>query len=73
MDTNLAVTTAERKDRLIALRKRKQAAEQGNGANGSGPYVFVTRPIRLLLSAVLRAYCFRSQITLCVQAAQLRS
>ena len=36
METNLAATTAARKERLIALRKRKQAAEQGNGTNG-GP------------------------------------
>ena len=34
METNLAVTTAARKERLIALRKRKQAGEQGNGVNG---------------------------------------
>jgi hypothetical protein len=38
METNLAATTAARKERLIALRKRKEASEQGNGANG-GPYV----------------------------------
>ncbi len=38
METNLAATTVARKERLIALWKRKQAAEQGNGANG-GPYV----------------------------------
>ncbi|CAD6587431.1 MAG: hypothetical protein TREMPRED_004757 [Tremellales sp. Tagirdzhanova-0007] len=40
MDTNLAATTAARRERLIALRKRKQAAELGNGANGSGPSYF---------------------------------
>ena len=37
METNLAATSAARKERLIALRKRKQAAEQGDGTNGSGP------------------------------------
>ncbi|ORY29627.1 cwf18 pre-mRNA splicing factor-domain-containing protein [Naematelia encephala] len=39
METNLAATSAARKERLIALRKRKQAAETGNGANG-GPSHF---------------------------------
>jgi hypothetical protein len=34
METNLAATTAARKERLIALRKRKEAVEQGEGANG---------------------------------------
>lgn len=34
MNTNLAATTAARKERLIALRKRKEAAEQGEGADG---------------------------------------
>jgi hypothetical protein len=38
VETNLAATTAARKERLIALRKRKQAAEQGNGVDG--PSVF---------------------------------
>ncbi|WVQ85877.1 hypothetical protein IAT38_008045 [Cryptococcus sp. DSM 104549] len=31
MQTNLAATAAARKERLIALRKRKEAAESGNG------------------------------------------
>ncbi|GFZ48204.1 hypothetical protein JCM24511_05952 [Saitozyma sp. JCM 24511] len=34
METNLAATTAARKERLIALRKRKEAVEQGEGTNG---------------------------------------
>lgn len=36
MDTNLAATTAARKERLIALRQRKEATEQGVAVNG-GP------------------------------------
>jgi coiled-coil domain-containing protein 12 len=37
METNLAATSAARKERLIALRKRKEAVETGDGTNGSGP------------------------------------
>lgn len=36
METNLAATTAARKERLIALRRRKEANEQGVAING-GP------------------------------------
>ena len=38
MQTNLAATSAARKERLIALRNRKQAVEQGE-ANGES-YVY---------------------------------
>lgn len=38
METNLAATQAARKERLIALRKRKEAHESGD-QNGAGPYV----------------------------------
>jgi coiled-coil domain-containing protein 12 len=37
METNLAATSAARKERLIALRKRKETVETGDGTNGSGP------------------------------------
>ncbi|WWD20600.1 hypothetical protein CI109_105076 [Kwoniella shandongensis] len=39
METNLAATTAARKERLIALRRRKEAADAGDGTNG-GPSHF---------------------------------
>jgi coiled-coil domain-containing protein 12 len=39
MQTNLAATTAARKERLIALRNRKKAVEQGDG-NGES-YVYM--------------------------------
>ncbi|ORX41124.1 cwf18 pre-mRNA splicing factor-domain-containing protein [Kockovaella imperatae] len=41
METNLAVTQAERKERLIALRKRKLESEQGNG--GPSHFAFKQR------------------------------
>ena len=34
METNLAATTAARKERLIALRKRKEAADKGETTGG---------------------------------------
>lgn len=82
METNLAATTAARKERLIALRKRKQAAEQGNGANGSGPYVpfpeqstpFHHLPAHLSITYTAEEVVLRetSQIPLRVQTTKLR-
>ncbi|KAI9633590.1 cwf18 pre-mRNA splicing factor-domain-containing protein [Dioszegia hungarica] len=40
METNLAATSAARKERLIALRKRKEQVDGGNGTNGAGPSHF---------------------------------
>jgi coiled-coil domain-containing protein 12 len=34
METNLAATTAARKERLIALRKRKEATDKGESTGG---------------------------------------
>jgi coiled-coil domain-containing protein 12 len=34
METNLAATTAARKERLIALRKRKEATDKGETTGG---------------------------------------
>ncbi|KAL7422694.1 hypothetical protein Q5752_001985 [Cryptotrichosporon argae] len=43
METNLAVTAAARKERLIALRKRKQAHETGAANGGPSHFAFKQR------------------------------
>jgi len=57
METNLAATSAARKERLIALRKRKQAVESGDGESS-----YVPKPPAVLHTARMDASTLPSSL-----------